>query len=257
MKKPTRFFQSFIVFALPFSVAVYSIWYWSSSHGELATWYKNIHPFFYKSEAWETSFFTENVKVTGNWWCAAAMLAAIVWVAIFWKTRLLDLPKITLKKRPVLIYLSIVVAAILLFLVANMRSAYHATDEVFSTLNFAALPTFQTISYYPLPNNHILFNTINGSLFWVEDMVQSGQIISMICYMATLCFTWFFLQKYVVTAWLRGLILLVLALQFPVWGFSAQARGYELLLLLSCLSLGTFCAYFSTAGNNLSESSKL
>jgi hypothetical protein len=62
--------------------------------------------------------------------------------------------------------------------------------------------------------------------------------------MAVLCFSWFFARKWTSSKILQCLLVGMVGLQFPVWGFSFQARGYELLLLCSCVSLGSFLAYF-------------
>jgi hypothetical protein len=251
MPKPSRQLRLLLAGVVPLAVAAYSIWYWLSSHQQLAAWYKGIYPFFYKAETWESAFFTEAVKSAGNGWCLAALLAAIVWAYFLWKTPLPDMPEIVLKKQPAIIYAGIALAGALLSLIANQHSTY-ASDEVFSALNFASIPVFQTFSYYALPNNHLLFNGINGSLFfWSGDLVLPGRLISLGCYVAVLCFTWHFLQKWVASNGLRFLVLLVIALQFPVWGFSGQARGYEMVLLCSCLSLGTFYFYFTTRAKYL------
>ncbi|TAK34886.1 MAG: hypothetical protein EPO28_15505 [Saprospiraceae bacterium] len=251
MSKPFRHLRLLPVMAVPLAVAAYSTWYWLLSREQLAAWYKGIFPFFYKAETWESAFFTEAVKLAGNGWCLAALLAAIVWSYFIWKTPAPDLPEIVLKKQPAAVYAGIALVGALLSMIASQHSTY-ATDEVFSALNFAAVPVFQTLSYYLLPNNHLLFNSINGSLFfWSDDLVLSGRIISLGCYVAVLCFSWHFLQKWVASTGLRFLVLLVVALQFPVWGFSGQARGYELVLLCSCLSLGTFYAYFTTGARYL------
>ncbi|MCF8243953.1 MAG: hypothetical protein K9J37_01225 [Saprospiraceae bacterium] len=81
---------------------------------------------------------------------------------------------------------------------------------------------------------------------WADDLVLTGRLISLFCYMATVFLTWHFLSKWTDAHWLRWPILLVITLQFPALGFSWQARGYEMVLLFSCLSLGTFIHYFNS-----------
>jgi hypothetical protein len=175
----------------------------------------------------------------------AALLAAGCWAFFLWKTPLPGLPKFVLKKQNIFAVSCIGLVAVVVSLLVNSGLLY-ASDEVFSAVNFGSLPSFQAISNYPLPNNHLGFNAINGALFfWSEDLVLTGRLISLACYMAVLGFSWFFLGKWVESIWLKCLILLVVAVQFPVLGFSGQARGYELVLLCSCLSLGSFVAYFS------------
>ena len=242
MPKIFRQLRLFFIAAFPIAVAAYSIWYWGSDHQQLVTWYKSINPFFYKAESWETYFFTEIVKRQGDWWCATALLASVVGAFFCWKTPYSALPKFDLKKQQIFIYAGIALVGVALSLNANFHTIYSA-DEVFSALNFATLPIFQTLSYYALPNNHPFFNSISG---WVDDPVMSGRIISMICYVGVLLFTWYFLKKWPMSNWLRAVLLLVIAFQFPVWGFSGQARGYEMVLLFSCLSFGAFYNYHGT-----------
>ncbi|MBK9012898.1 MAG: hypothetical protein IPM82_01795 [Saprospiraceae bacterium] len=175
----------------------------------------------------------------------AALIAALAWSYFFRKTAMPQLPKLNLKKQTVATTALIALGAIFVSFVQNQTTLY-TSDEVFSAVNFASLPKFQCISNYALPNNHLFFNAINGTIFsWSNDLVFTGRLISLFCYWATLCLTWFFLKKWTDSRWLSSLILLVLALQFPVLGFSWQARGYELVLLFSCLSLGTFVGYFT------------
>jgi hypothetical protein len=238
------YLRRFFICAVPLLVAIYSIWYWSLNHQQLIDFYKGLNPGFYKAKVWERVFFTGEIKSQGNWWCLTALVAAMGWAFIVWKSKWPVIPKPAFKKNTALVYAGIVLAGVVLSILANRHTKY-GTDEVFSALNFAALPSFQCFSYYALPNNHILFNFINGiTCFRPSGLVQSGRVISLICYAVVLCSSWFFLQKWIRSNWLRSLSLLVLALQFPAWGFSGQARGYELLLLLSLLSLITFWAYW-------------
>jgi hypothetical protein len=240
----TIYIRRFLICAVPMLVAAYSIWYWSFNHEQLTDFYKGLDPNFYKAKDWGSLFFTSIVKSQGNWWCLAAMVASVSWAIIVWKTKWPVIPKLVLTKNTVLIYTIIAIAGLGLSIVANMHTRY-GTDEVFSALNFASIPPFQCISYYALPNNHILFNFINGiNIFWLGDLVRSGRIISLICYIIALCSSWYFLQKWIQNNWLKCLSLLLLALQLPPWGFSGQARGYEMLLLLSLLSFITFWTYW-------------
>ncbi len=251
VKYDLKYLRRFFICAVPLLVAAYSVWYWSLNHQQLIDFYKGLNPNLYKVKVWEHIFFTPAVKTQGNWWCLTALVASIGWAVIVWRSKWPGFPKLTLKKNTVLVYAGIALAGIALSVAANLHTKY-GTDEVFSALNFASLPSFQCFSFYPLPNNHILFNVINGiNSLWHFDLVESGRILSLICYVIVLCSSWFFLQKWIRSNWIRSLSLLVLALQFPAWGFSGQARGYELLLLLSLLSLITFWQYWFEKENYL------
>ena len=240
MAKFFLYLRRLLLIILPVLVAVYGVWYVTSTHGYLADWYKNVNPHFYQSGSWADLFFTTAVKQQGNWWCLLASLASGIGAFLCWKTPFPAVRKIVLKKQEAAVYLVIAIVGAGISLKANFHTAY-SSDEVFSYLNFASLPFFQTISFYALPNNHPLFNCLSG---WGSDPVLSGRIISMCCYIGVLFFTWYFLKKWKMGLWLRVAALLVVALQFSVWGFSTQARGYEMVLFFSCLSFGAFYNYF-------------
>lgn len=244
MTKFNKVFRLVIICALPLVVAIYAIWYWSSDYGQLSHWYKGLNPYFYRAANWNTDFFTENVKLQGNWWCFAALLAASMWVLLIWRVPWPDTPKLNLKRKSAIEYAVIAIIGAVLSVLVSRHSVY-AADEVFSAINFASLPSFQALSYYALPNNHLLYNFINGAIFsWSNNLVLTGRIVSLCCYIAVLWITWGFLKKWITSNWLRWPVLFILAVQFPVWGFSGQARGYELLLLCSMLSIITFWNYW-------------
>ena len=221
------------IYAVPLIIAIYSIWYWNSTYEQLIQFYKSLNSTFYNASIWSDKFFTATVKQQGNWWCLIALIAAIVWTVLVRKSKPFVLPKLSLKKNSLIIYSIIIIIGTALSYIANVHLR-HGTDEIFSAYNFASLPAFQCLSYYALPNNHILFNFLNGiNKFWCDDLVITGRIFSLICYVLTLCITWNFMQKWIQSILLRSFALLLLAVQLPVWGFSSQARGYEFLLLLN------------------------
>ncbi len=221
---------------------VYALWYFCSDYQQLSDWYKGLNPYFYKARTWDT-FFTTTVKSQGNWWCIAAIISVSLWTFLAIKTPVPVFPKLNMKGKSVLTYTAIALGGIALSLLA-MRHALHASDEVLSAVDFASLPAFQRISYYILPNNHLLFNFINGFFSGFEDNVQTGRIISMLCYIGVLCSTWYFIKKWLNNTWLSIAILLLVAVQLPVWGFSVQARGYEMVLLCSVVSFVSFWSYW-------------
>jgi hypothetical protein len=121
--------------------------------------------------------------------------------------------------------------------------AMPAYDEVFSAHNAAGIHPFQTVSYYMLPNNHLFFNLINNVFFHpFADKVATGRIISLIACCSLIVILFYSLKKVIQNRWLAALACITLALQFPVWGFSFQARGYELYLLAEWgMVISLFC----------------
>ena len=112
------------------------------------------------------------------------------------------------------------------------RMAAPASDEVFSALNVAGIHPFQGVSYYMLPNNHLCFNLLNNLIFHpVADKVFTGRLLSLVAYIAVIIVLYYWLQSVLANRWLALLCALTAGLQFQVWGFGFQARGYELYLL--------------------------
>lgn len=244
MKQKVKYIRYFLIVLVPIVVAHFSIWYWSLDHQDLVVWYKDLNPNFYRSTDWGNTFFTPTVKSQGNWWCLVTLLATFIWAYIVWQYPCPKISKLKTTRKSVMIYGAIAIFAVIMSIIANAHSVY-GTDEIFSALNFASIPLFQSASYYALPNNHILFNFINRLLFfWRDNLVYTGRIISLICYAITLCASWYFLKKFIKSYWITGGSLIIIALAFPVWGFSGQARGYEMLLLFSVLSLISFWEYW-------------
>ncbi len=130
-----------------------------------------------------------------------------------------------------------------LFWQLGANATLPAHDEIFSALNSAGIHPFQSVSYYMLPNNHVLFNLLNGLLFHAAgDKVFTGRIISLIAYCSVNVVVFYWLKQLLQNRWFAFLICITVALQCPVWGFSFQARGYELYLLAGW---GMFISLFS------------
>jgi hypothetical protein len=220
---------------------LYAGWYYAHDHTALTDWWMRLESRFYGAANWRTQVFTPEVYAAGRVWCWVAVAAAVLaWAAYEYVRR--DLPDLNLTRQksghfwPIL---GIFMLGSTLWWIGTQACPY-ATDEVFSAVHFARLPAFQTLAYYALPNNHILYNLLNGTLDGLPDGVAAGRMLSGLCYVATLCVVYFFTLKCPNPAlppiW-SLFILAIMGIQFPAWGFGTQARGYALLLLLSWGSL--------------------
>jgi hypothetical protein len=126
-------------------------------------------------------------------------------------------------------------------------AAKPAYDEVFSAQNIAGIHPFQAASYYMLPNNHIFFNLLNGTLFHgATDKVASGRILSLLCYLGLITALYCWIKQLTGNYLMTYIVTLVLATQFPTWGFSFQARGYALYLLAEWGTIIALFHYIST-----------
>lgn len=213
----------------------------------LRDWYLRRTPNLYRAAEWPRDSFTPATKARGN------LLAALGGVGVYgWRTRTrrpAAASPLRLLSRADWSWL-----AALLGLAAGLWTwgATHvppAYDEVFSAVYCAGSGSvFTTWSYYMLPNNHVLFNLLNGGLFgWLHRLpwlVPTGRLLSGLAYAGTLAVI------YRLGAGLTGrrgvgAVLAVLAgLQYSLWGFGFQARGYALYALLHWVALATLLAHW-------------
>ncbi|MGN6568870.1 MAG: hypothetical protein ACTHJ0_13000 [Flavipsychrobacter sp.] len=134
-----------------------------------------------------------------------------------------------------------------IFWVWGKGLVHQGFDEVFSAVNCASLPPFQTISYYMLPNNHLLFNLLNGLIFFSSpDKVVTGRIISLICYYGIVITVYYFLTQLIKNRLIVILATILVCFQFPIWGFAFEARGYELINLSGWIAFVALVNYLST-----------
>jgi hypothetical protein len=239
-----------LIAGLIFFTAVlwFSFFYLFSDYQQLVKWYLGLNSCIYRSGQWSSTFFTPAIKSLGNIYCIPAIALSIggtLYIARAWrqgnKTNIVtdSIRFDALDLVPILICL---VAATRFWIIGN-DNAMPAFDEMFSTIHSAGAHPMQTISYYMLPNNHMLYNLLNGLLFHTSaDKVITGRIISLVCYYLLSMSVFFLVKGIVQNRWLAGLVAIALILQFPVWTFSFQARGYELYLLAEW---GLFISLFS------------
>ena len=217
--------------------------YVSTGYYHLVSWYTGLNNCFYRHGQWTTDFFSNKTKDAGNLFCIPAFIIALAgaWLMIrklkAGYKRPTEYLEISLRKADVAVAALLVLLSVVAWFWATTL-AFPSNDEVFSAVNCAGLHPFQTVSYYMLPNNHLFYNFINNLLFhFVADKVASGRFLSLLFYLAIVLVTFSWLRGLLKSRWLAFLIVVALALQFPVWGFASQARGYELVTLASWLAL--------------------
>lgn len=233
-------------------VLFFCCFYRYTNYDDLIRWYLNLNGCFYRSGSWSEDFFTPLVKYYGNIYSTvgiAISAAGLIYIAARVKSGRAK------GSSPINIYFDLqdlLFAGLSLITAAGLWTwgngiAFPAYDEVFSAQNAAGIHPFQTVSYYMLPNNHLLFNLINGVLFHsFKDKVVTGRFISLVAYMAVFVCVFLWLKNIVKYRWLSFLMATTLGLQFPVWGFSFQARGYELYLVAEWGLFISLLAYLSS-----------
>ncbi len=226
----------FMVFAMLFlgSLLFFCCFYLFASQQQLVHWFTGLNPCFYKNATWGNDFFTPAVKSIGNRYCLLAI--AIILPSLYFLVRRFS--KRTARTIQVSFEITdLLLSGLIIALTAALWNwgnhlALPAPDEVFSAQNAASIHPFQAIAYYMLPNNHLLFNFLNNTLFHAaDDKIITGRFISYAAYAATLSALFFWFKNRFNNRWLAIIACMTMALQFQIWGFSFQARGYELYLL--------------------------
>lgn len=218
------------------ALAIFCCAYVVSGYGDCVTWYRSLEPCLYRDAEWTAWLFTPATKATGNWICAGALvtIAALAagavrgWTAAQPSSSVetAHAQKTTASFTVPGLFLAL--AAISLGLWSALRTS-PANDEIFSAIYDAAAHPFVALSYYPLPNNHVLFNTLNALLFPSDlDAVWTGRLLSIAAYAVTVCVAGKWFHAVLGRPWAAVGAALVVALQMPLWGFSGQARGYAL-----------------------------
>lgn len=228
----------------------FSMWYWLHDHAGLASWYLRLGPCLYRQAEWLQQFFTAKVKAQGNVFCAAAFPLGIGLLWYAWKTirrnrfetsASLHNPADT---SPWYLSAGLAAAGVALWVFSYWHTC-PAYDEIFSAVHGSGMHPFQALSYYMLPNNHLLFNALNSLLPWADDKVTSGRLWSLAAFLATQQLMWAVLRRYLPRDAALSLTLLLSA-AFPTLGFASQARGYSMMLLAGWASCWALCQYAAT-----------
>ena len=217
----------------------YATWYLIQDYANLRDNYLAQAPF-YRSTYWTTDFFTPQTKVVGDRYAALGILLALFaggYLLYSWRqTERHPAPTVRLhfSRRDLLALAILTLLQLSLWAYANhlLPPAY---DEVFSAMHAAGAGPFRALTYYMLPNNHVLFNVLNSALFgwWTDDLVLTGRLISLAAYLALGALQYCWLRTLLHDRFAALALVVLLAVLLPVWGFAAQARGYMLLLLFS------------------------
>lgn len=228
----------------------FALFYLFTDYEDLANWYLQKNPCFYRSASWTQSFFTPEVKKAGNLFALLLIFSCLIASYLSRKLELhvwssvrafLSTALSGRANRQALLLITLYATAVWVW---GLRLIPYANDEVFSALNFANQSAWQIVSYYPLPNNHIFFNLLNHFVSGLSiDPVMSGKVISLFFYILLVFGNYLFLKRFIAGKWLLVPVLLVLSLQFMVWGFGHQARGYALYTFSGWLAFVTFYLY--------------
>lgn len=226
---------------------LFSFYYLSHSYSELLSDYIS-GPAFYRSDRF-FHFFTIAQKNKGNIYCLISIPFAIIISYWFYAqktgTAFLDLKKKYNTQKSLALWLLAVFILSLVFSFQGSQSNVFCTDEVFSAVNFAGEPAARILSYYPIPNNHVLFNLINHYISIISgDPFTTGRVLSSIFYSLLIAGNFLLIRHFSKNNLIAFCCAALLAQQFIVWGFGHQARGYSLCYLLGWGSALSFYGFY-------------
>lgn len=210
---------------------------------------------FYRRPFWEQDFFTPGVKSQGNLFAVFALTVALAGISYILFRRTRYFARIA-NEAPARSFGAGWLWFVAVFIVGvcvayySRRYADPSADEIFSAVNCAELPWFQTLSYYMLPNNHVYFNLVNGMVAKLSgiDGVVTGRTLSMLAYAGVLCCIFYILKQLLQDYLLAIIALAPIVFQFTPWAFGFQARGYELQLLCGWVAFLTMRKYTDMGG---------
>jgi hypothetical protein len=231
----------------PLLVALGCLKFNFSSYEGLRNGYLKLCPCLYKYWEWDQAFFSRATCENGKRFCWFGLIISLnlSFLAFrkFRKTKSSKIIDVSLLKGDA-ICLAILYAWAAGQWIYGFKTSYPAYDEVFSAVNCAGLHPFQTASYYMLPNNHIFFNLVNHFLGPdPSSRIVTGRILAGIAFAILIPFLFFWLKRKTNSRFYATLFCALMFLQFPVWGFSFQARGYSFLLLCAWVSFITLDKY--------------
>ncbi len=219
---------------------------------EIIYWYQNLNPHFYKNDEWTTHFFTFGTFKFSKIYSWILVIVSLIFVYFSGKeSQPINLPRRSLTfKNDAIIKTLIFCCGMFIWWFWQQKAAY-STDEVFSAVHFANKPFIQVVSYYPLPNNHIFFNAINHWFIYVaDDLVFTGRLISGLSISLLAISVYSFSGRFFTNKALRFSIVIFILTVFPIMGFSTQARGYGLHLLLGWIAFTQIYSYSKNKNPN-------
>jgi hypothetical protein len=243
----------FLPFGLVIVFGCFGAYYLMHTHQELLSDYLSVTPCFYRKQSFVSNVFTQLTKYRGDLFIYLSFPCILIFAQYFifdFSCWLQYKRWVTQIQQNLFFYLGLIVLCILLFLY-GIHLNPPSTDEVFSAYNFANKPLVHIVSYYPIPNNHILFDVLNHFAGKLNgNYVLSGRILSGFFYTLFILGSFKFLGRQGLNPFIAFLCSALLAQQFIVWGFGTQARGYSLCFLFQWWSFVCFYLYFFSNNSN-------
>lgn len=231
-----------------------SIAYIAADYEGAAAWYRNLNPYFYRNASWQDAFFTPSVFSKGKIVAGAAIAVATACSLYFRRA-------VTARRHWHFNFMWSKADTWSVLILWGFQSlawswgmlhAVPAYDEAFSAMNCAMMHPFQCASYYMLPNNHVLFNLLNVPFAGIgNDPVLSARIISGIFGLTLTPFLYRWIKSYTRRSLTAVAMVAVLLLQFPVWAFGFQGRGYMLYTLCTWVAFISAQHYFRYRDRNV------
>lgn len=184
---------------------------------------------------------------------AGGMLVAVACVAIYYAARLVswlkaiwsyvrypfEAMRITWKSIDAISKIILIGALVLLAAQSIWYMLYYPIthDEAYTISNFSMNGPLVAATFYPYPNNHILFSIVSYAFGLLPINYAVAYRLPSLLSMLLCCLALFKLFRHIVKDVIAALAVLIFVSSIPVVLFSFMARGYSFLLLFSTGSL--------------------
>jgi len=115
-------------------------------------------------------------------------------------------------------------------------------DEAWTFMNFTMRPVFASVTYYPAPNNHVLFSVLSNAapLLPLDPMLAMRLISVGFAVLTTIVLCAIALRFWDETAVVVALALIVCA--YPIAVYAVLARGYMMIVFFTAVCFGAVLA---------------
>ena len=138
--------------------------------------------------------------------------------------------------------LGILVALQMVLCVRRAATLPVTYDEAWTFMNFTMRPLFASMTYYPAPNNHVLYSVLANAahLLPVEPMFGMRLVSVAFALLTTLALCALALRHWDQSAVVLALSLLVFS--YPIAVYAVLARGYMMLVFFTAICFGSVLA---------------
>lgn len=110
-------------------------------------------------------------------------------------------------------------------------------DEVYSNIYFSSGGIISSLIYYPVPNNHVLYNIITSIFLQLPiDEILATRLVSVIAGLVG-TFYFFKLSRKLLPGNISVLVTALYSFSYPIAYYNTQGRGYSLMVFFAVLAM--------------------